>query len=336
MNKKLTLKSTEFRKMREESWTKLDNIVSRVEEKNISVLTVKEVNELPLLYRNAVSSLSVARAIVIDRGLLRYLENLALRAYLVVYGPRVSISTVMVDFLRRGFPQAVRSMRRHILIIFVLMLVGIVSGYLLVDADIDNFNLIIPEDLAGGRGPSSTTQELIETELFAPWPGFIDTFIAFASFLFKHNTVVGIMCFCLGFALGLPTVILAIYNGLILGAFVALHAKHGLTIDCIGWLSIHGVTELLAIILCAAAGLVLAEKILFPDRMSRLESLALHGKRAASVAAGSVMLFFIAGILEGGFRQLINNTPGRYIVAILTALWWFHYFVNMGRDKQNL
>lgn len=105
--------------------------------------------------------------------------------------------------------------------------------------------------------------------------------------------------------------------------------------DCIGWLSIHGVTELLAFMLCGAAGLVVAEKIIFPGELPRLESLARYGRRAASVAAGAVGLFFIAGFLEGGFRQLINDTYGRYAFALMTGALWLLYFSRVGREGEH-
>ncbi|MDL2210887.1 stage II sporulation protein M [Desulfovibrio sp. OttesenSCG-928-O18] len=331
----LVLRSAEFRKGRERGWRQLDEMVSRVEKEGVGALSAEEVRQLPLLYRATMSSLSVARTIVLDRNLLLYLENLALRAYLVVYGPRSGVLRNMAEFFRRGFPRAVRGMRWHLAIAFVLVLAGLVAGYVLVKNDMIYFNILVPEGLAGGRGPGSSAQDLIKEELFAPWPGFVETFIVFANSLFQHNTIVGIFCFGLGFALGVPTIFLLIYNGLILGAFIALHAERGLTVDFIGWLMIHGVTELLAILLCGAAGLVVAQKILFPGQLPRLESLARYGKRAASVVAGSVALFFIAGFLEGGFRQLINNTPGRYAFAIATAALWFGYFFAVGRGGKH-
>ena len=49
----------------------------------------------------------------------------------------------------------------------------------------------------------------------------------------------------------------------------------------VGWLMIHGVTELLAIVLCGAAGLMLGDAIAFPGAQSRLANLAQHGRRAA-------------------------------------------------------
>ncbi len=324
------IRSAEFRKGREQSWRQLDDLVSRIEKKGITCLSAAEAQALPLLYRSTMSSLSVARSIVLDRNLLLYLENLALRAYLAVYGPRAGLVEKLWAFLSRGFPRAVRGMSWHLLIATLVLAAGIVAGIALVNADSEYFRIIVPEELAGQRGPEASAEEL-ESSIFAPWPGYVETFIVFANSLFRHNTIVGILSFGLGFALGIPTLLLMAYNGLIVGAFIAVHAQKGLTLDFVAWLSIHGVTEILAILLCGAAGLVLAEKILFPGALSRLDSLALHGRKAASVAAGSVFLFFIAGFLEGGFRQLINNTQGRLAFAFGTAALWLAYFVLVGR-----
>jgi uncharacterized membrane protein SpoIIM required for sporulation len=305
-------------------------MVGRVERKGITTLSADEAQEIALLYRSAASSLSVARNIALDRNLLLYLENLTLRAYLVVYGPRCGILQSLAIFFMEGFPRAVRGLRRHLAVVTAAMLIGLVAGFALVRSDPENFSSLVPEYLAGARGPASTAEELLSEELFAPWPGFADAFIVFANSLFRHNAIVGILCFGLGFALGVPTLLLVVYNGVIIGAFVALHAAKGLAIDFIGWLSIHGVTELMAIFLCGAAGLAVAETIIFPGTLSRLDSLAIHGRRAAGVAAGAMAMFFIAGFIEGGFRQLVASTLGRFAFAAVTGVLWALYFIRAG------
>ena len=82
------LKSTEFRKEREASWRELERLVDRCERKGIRSLEAAELARLPVLYRATVSSLSVARAISLDRNLVEYLEALSTRAYSSVYGVR--------------------------------------------------------------------------------------------------------------------------------------------------------------------------------------------------------------------------------------------------------
>ena len=331
--KEITLRSAEFRRAREDGWKKLADMVERVERGGIGSLSASESTEIALLYRSAVSSLSVVRNIALDRNLLLYLENLTFRAYLAVYGPRTGMVGNIAEFFRQGWPRAVRSVRRPLLVIAIAFFVGVVFGYAMVSADINNFGLFVPEDAAQGRGPSSTRSELMEEELFAPWPGFVETFVVFANSLFRNNARVGILCFGLGFLLGVPTIILIAYNGAILGAFTALHAEKGLAIDFIGWLSIHGVTEILAVLLAGAAGLAIARHIIFPGAMRRTDSLASAGHEIAGTAAGCVLMFFTAGIIEGGFRQLIAYTPGRYAFAAATAVLWTCYFVFAGRAK---
>jgi uncharacterized membrane protein SpoIIM required for sporulation len=330
----ILLRSAQFRCRREDGWKRLEILVDRMEKGGIVSLSPKEARELPLLYRGALSSLSVARAIALDRNLLLYLENLSLRSYLAVYGPRTALAERAKEFLRAGFPRAVRGMRWHLAVAFVLFFAGTAAAYALVRHDMAYYSTLIPAELAGQRTPDATSGEL-RSHLFERWPGFANAFVVFANSLFRHNAVVGVLCFGLGFVLGLPTMFLLIANGMTLGAFVALYAERGLAIDAIGWLSIHGVTEILAVLLCGAAGFVLAEKIVFPGRLTRLESLARSGQEAAGVAAGAIGLLFIAGIIEGGFRQAIDNTPGRYAFAAMTAALWLSYFARTGREGNN-
>jgi uncharacterized membrane protein SpoIIM required for sporulation len=326
----ITLRSAEFRRAREHAWLRLDEMVSLAERKGIGALSADEAQEIARLYRSASSSLSVARNIALDRNLILYLENLTLRAYLVVYGPRIGALQSLAVFFTGGFPKAVRKLVKHLAIVSAAMLIGLAAGYALVSADAENFSSLVPGSLAGGRGVNSTREELLSDELFAEWPGFVDTFVVFANSLFRHNAIVGVFSFGLGFALGVPTLLLVVYNGAVLGAFMALHAAKGLAVDFVGWIAIHGVTEILAILLCAAAGLSIAETVIFPGDLSRPASLALRGREAAGVAAGAVALFFIAGFIEGGFRQLIASTPGRYAFALATAALWALYFTRAG------
>jgi uncharacterized membrane protein SpoIIM required for sporulation len=331
----LVLKSSEFRKGREASWRDLETLVDRVERRGARALTLDELQRLPILYRAALSSLSVARTIALDRNLLLYLENLALRAFLCVYGPRVDARAGIAAFFARGLPAAVRAARWHLLIAAVSILVGVAAGFLLAVQDESWVSTLVPSSLAGGRGPSSTQADLYDKEIFAPWPGFAESFGVFANMLFSHNTAVGLLSFGLGLAAGVPSVMLMAYQGLVLGAFLALHYNRDLTVDFLGWLSIHGVTELTAIALFAAAGLVIAEKLLFPGRYSRIESLALHGRQAGTIAVGAVLMLFVAAFLEGGCRQLVASTPGRFAIGAATAIFWFVYFHYTGRNADD-
>lgn len=330
---KIVLKSSEFRKGREESWRDLEGLVGRVERRGVRSLSVDELQRLPMLYRSALSSLSVARTIALDRNLLLYLENLALRAFLAVYGPRVGLWEAGGEFFRRGWPAAVRAVRWHVLLAFGCMVAGLMVGFMLTVREESWFSAIAPAGLGGGRGPSSTRADL-EKVIFAPWPGFAESLGVFANYLFGHNTIVSIMTFGLGMAAGIPTILLLAYNGLVIGTFIGLHYNRGLTVEFLGWLSIHGTTELSAVILCGAGGLVIADKLLFPGRYSRVENLALHGRMVGQVAVGAVVMLFVAAILEGVFRQLVQSTTLRFTIGIGIGLLWLVYFLHGRKPVQ--
>ncbi len=329
----IILRSSEFRRGREESWRELEALVGRSERRGVRALSAEELQRLPLLYRSTLSSLSVARSIALDRNLLLYLENLTMRGFLSVYGPRTNVLEGIADFFRSGFPAAVRAVRWHFVVALVALLVGVTAGFWLTVIDEAWFSALVPSWLSGGRGPSSTRESLLDEEIFAPWPGVAQSFVTMSNFLFQHNTMVGILTFSLGVAAGVPTVMLLVYQGLGFGAFLALHYNRGLLLDFVGWVSIHGVTEFGAILLCGAGGLAVADRILFPGRYSRVESLALNGRVAAQVAVGAVLMFFVAGILEGGFRQLVASTPLRLAIGAATGILWMFYFTRLSPER---
>jgi uncharacterized membrane protein SpoIIM required for sporulation len=331
---KLVLKSSEFRKGREAGWRELETLVQHVERRGVRRLSLHDLQRLPVLYRSALSSLSVARTIALDRNLLLYLENLALRAFLVVYGPRIRPLEGLRMFFGAELPAAVRAARWHILIAALALAVGVAAGFMLAMQDESWLTSLIPAGVADGRGPASTRADLLDKEIFAPSPSLAESFGVFANFLFSHNTLVGIMTFGLGLAAGVPTLMLNVYQGLILGAFLALHYRRDLTVDFLGWISIHGTTELGALVLLAAGGLLIGDKILFPGRYGRIDSLALHGRQAAQIAVGAVCMLFVAAILEGGLRQLVASTPWRFAIGWGVAALWIAYFSRCGRTAR--
>lgn len=325
------LRSVQFRREREETWRQLEDLLKRVHDKGLSGLAAEELATLPHLYRATLSSLSVARAISLDRALTEYLESLVARSYVVVYGSRERARTRIWEFLRWRFPAAVRAGRWHVLLAFVFTVAGAVLAYEMVRADSDSYYMFVDASLAGGRDPSAPTSELRD-QLYDE-QDFNHGLTHFASALFNNNSRVGVMAFALGFLAGIPTLILLLQNGLMLGAFAALYAERGLSWDLWGWLLPHGVTELLAVILCGAAGFLLGHAIVFPGGQPRMDALRQRGKQAAEIVLGSVIMLFIAGLIEGIFRQTVTSIEVRYAVASSTALFWLWYFGFCGRAQ---
>jgi uncharacterized membrane protein SpoIIM required for sporulation len=328
----LALKSREFRKEREAGWTELEQLVALAKYQGIDSLSTADLRRLPLLYRAALSSLSVARSIALDRALLFYLEDLCLRAFLTIYTRPLAIGAASGDFLARSLPRAVRYIRAHIFVALGALLLGALSGFLLVHADEGWYPVIVPAGLAGDRGPASSREDLLKVLFTKEHAGI--SLLTFANLLFSNNTLVSLLAFGLGFLGGIPTLLLTFANGLMVGAILALHARRSLGLDFTGWLLIHGVTELGAIVLFAAAGLKLGELVLFPGRRTRADALAADGTAIGEVAVGGVLMLLVAAVLEGVFRQTIANTDQRLAIAFTTLVFWAVYFTFAGRRKQ--
>ena len=327
----LALKSAAFRAEREASWRELEGLVEAVERRGIRALPAHDLVRLPGLYRAAISSLSVARAISLDRNALDYLESLCARAYLVVYGTRRHLREALADFFGRRFPAAVRAHAPHVALAGLALVLGVLAGFALTRADAERFYAFVSPLMANGRGPTSTTEALREA-LYAR-KGAAEMLTSFAMFLFTNNARVGIMAFAVGFAGGIPSALLVFSNGLALGAFAALYHGRGLSVELWAWLLPHGVTELLAVVLCGAGGLAVGQALVFPGADERLRSLAVRGREAAVLAIGAVGLFFVAGLVEGIFRQLVHSVTVRYAVASAFALLWALYLGRAGRPR---
>jgi len=321
----LELKSQRFRAEREADWRRLEALLERVERRSARRATTQELLEIPVLYRQALSSLSVARSISLDQSLIAYLESLCTRSYFFVYGARSGLWERIAKFFAEDWPNSVRGLWRETLIATAITAAGAILAYVLVISDGDWFYAFVPRELASGRDPTAATASLRATLYDAPKDGQSGLSML-ATFLFTHNAQIAILAFAFGFALCLPTVGLMIVNGCMLGAFLALFFSHGLGFEATGWLLIHGVTELFAVTLAGAAGLAIGWAVAFPGDRPRIDALAATGKRAATVMMGVVVMLFVAGLLEGFGRQLITADLARYAVAGASAVVWGCYF----------
>ena len=318
----LRLKSSRFRAEREADWLRLEQLLARAEKRSASALSDDELIAMPVLYRSALSSLSVARATSLDQNLIDYLDALAARAYFFVYGARATIFERIGRFFARDWPAAAQACWRETLLCWGLMLLGAAAAYVLVQQDPAWFSSFVPGGLAEGRGPEASAQALRATLFDSHQQHWLTIF---ATFLFTHNAAVALMAFALGFAFGVPTAILEFMNGATLGAFLAVFVSHGLGVDAGGWLMIHGVTELTATVLAGAGGMKIGWALAFPGERTRLDAAAAEGRKAATLMAGVLVMLFCAGLLEGIGRQLIQSTAIRYAIAAGTGLVWMVY-----------
>jgi uncharacterized membrane protein SpoIIM required for sporulation len=325
------LRSDRFRLEREADWQRLEAIVTRMEKGRLRRLSDEDLLALPGLYRTVASSLSIARETSLDAATLAYLEALVQRAWFVVYGPRTSLWDWLRGFLGGGWSAAVRAIWIDLLVALAVMLAGVAVGWLLVAHDVNWYHALVGGDMAGSRVPGATPQALRGT-LFgeADRPGMS----VFAAQLFSNNAQVSILAFALGFAFGLPSLMLLVQNMASLGAMLWLYSGAGLLVDFAGWLAVHGTTELFAILLAGGAGLHIGRALAFPGNRPILQAASEAGRRSALVMTGVVLMLIVAALLEGFARQMVDQTFGRFVIGgFMLSLWCAYFFAFRGNSR---
>jgi uncharacterized membrane protein SpoIIM required for sporulation len=95
----------------------------------------------------------------------------------------------------------------------------------------------------------------------------------------------------------------------------------------------HGVLELTAIWIAAAAGLLLGLAIVVPGDLSRGEALVLRGRVAVRMIGMAVVLLAIAGLIEGFLSVAGGGVATRAVAAGGSLMFLALYFLGGTRSK---
>lgn len=325
------LRSARFRAEREADWRRLEHLLTLAETRGLRRMDYVEARDLALCYGPAVSALALAREISLDRGLLDYLEALTARAYLSVHAPQEPLGGLFHRFFAVSAPQALRGNALFLGLGFLAMFLGALMGYALFVDNAGWYFVFSSDGMSAGRTPEASTA-FLRGRIYDLDPESRGL-AALASFLFSHNVGIAILVFGLGGFLCAPALVLTFYNGLGLGAFVALHVQRGLGWDIGGWLSVHGVTEISAICIACGAGVKLGAAVLFPGAFSRREALRRAGPQALTLALVAALMLLVAALLEGFARQLVQDRALRYAIGWGVGGLWLLWAVIGGRGR---
>jgi uncharacterized membrane protein SpoIIM required for sporulation len=184
--------------------------------------------------------------------------------------------------------------------------------------------------------------ESLETNFDRPLGGEKGTgnfnhYVTMSGFYIKHNTSIGLQCFALG-PLILPSLCALAYNGVVLGASFGYMTRSEVEQGDVffQFVTAHGVFELTAIALSAAAGLRLGVGLFATGGLQRLESFRLNAERALPIIMASVALFIMAAFTEG----FLSPSPLPYFFkacfAVFSSGLLMYYFVVLGYPRPEL
>jgi uncharacterized membrane protein SpoIIM required for sporulation len=321
-----------FIQTRQVRWSRLQQLLKQAANKNLTSFSKEELIELSVLYRQTTTDLALARSQGLPDEIIAFLNDLTAKAYHYIYKSEKTTFRQLGNFVVQEFPALFRQNYQVILFAFLMLFVGWVAGFWGYQAGPDFVTGLLPKDF---------TAKIFSGYQQKTW--FNEPLVArpyISSYIMYNNIRVAIQAFGGGMLLGTLTCWAILLNGFILGVLAAIFLKQGYLLSFWAMILPHGVIELTAIGLSAAAGLLLTRAILFPGDYSRSDALKISGVKAVKLLAGTVCMLIVAGLIEGFFSTISTDIipeSGRLAFAAVTAILLFWYLKprQLFRRKRN-
>lgn len=308
------MKETEFIKQKEKSWRRFEALQKSGK---------ADPNELTKLFVEITDDLSYARTYYQKRSVRVYLNYLAQLVVLKVNkNKKVNFSRFVRFFthsLPMEFARSWKAMTLALVVFVGALMVGVVSSA----NDIEYAKQIM------GEGYIKMTDENIANgDPMAVYHQHGSS-VSSTFRLTQNNTRVAALTYTAGIGAGVPTIIIMIQNGIMLGAFHYYLYFKDVLFDSIWVIWIHGVLEISAIIIAGGAGLVLGGGLLFPGTYTRLQSLRISAKRSFKIALSCIFILIISGFLEGSVTRYTQMPMFfKYILVLGSLLFIIFYFIS--------
>jgi uncharacterized membrane protein SpoIIM required for sporulation len=297
------------------TWDRLESLVKRRRQ-----LSGAEVDELVDLYQRVSTHLSMVRSASTDSVLVGRLSGLVARARSAVTGAHAPLWREFTRFWTVSFPVvAYRSWRwwlgTAVVFFAVTAVIGLwVSGNPEVRATI---------------GTPSEIDELVNTDFASYYSE--NPAGSFALQVWVNNFWVAWQCIGFAILLGIPIPYILFQNAANLGVIAGLMFDAGKADVLLGLLTPHGLLELTAVFLAAAAGMRLGWSVIAPGNRPRGQVLAEQGRAVIAVAAGMVVVLAVAGLIEALVTPSTLPTVARIGIGVAAEIAFLAYVFHFGR-----
>jgi uncharacterized membrane protein SpoIIM required for sporulation len=310
---------------RQDGWEQLEALLRAADRGGLSRLSPDQLQELALRYRSATTDLAAAQSRDYSPEVRAYLNRLTARAHAYVYvgGARNGWSRLS-EFFGGTFPREFRSSGRTIAACTTLFALAALVAYWQVEQRPLSVYALLPASLVPVVQKSLHNSNFAFDRSFAP---------AVASQIITNNVKVAMIEFAGGITLGVLTIWSLLQNGLMVGALGALYGAKGFGPDFWATIAPHGVIELTSIQIAAGAGILVAQAIIAPGRLRRIDALKANGRRAGVLMMGVAGLLAVAGTIEGFVTPQRTSLVFRFGFGILTAVVLAAYLALAGRKR---
>lgn len=289
-------------------------------EQHLSRKATLSPSQLADLYLEISDDLNFARTFFPEGQTTSYLNHLAAQYHREVYDDKKLSFKGIVDFYVRDFPLMFYRYLPHLGISVLVFALFVLMGAYSAETDGAFVRVIL-----GDAYVNQTLTNIEEGDPMAVYKKMnqMDMFLGIT----VNNIRVAIIAFVAGILLGVGTLLVLMYNGVMLGSFQYFFHTKGLLWESARTIWIHGTIEISVIVIAGCAGLVLGTGILFPGTFTRLHSFRRGMKDGLEILISTIPFFVFAGFLEG-FVTRLTKMPDALSVAIIVsslALILFYY-----------
>ncbi len=283
------MREKQFVEQNKEKWERFERFVA-----GESKPGPEELNEL---YAHITDDLSYARTYYSRRSIRVYLNSLAQKAYLNLYKNRKGKLGGLGKFWSDTLPLALHRSRRELNISLGVFLLAVLIGVLSGANDPDFARVILGDDYV-----EMTEQNIAKGDPMAVYKtsGEMDMFLAIT----LNNLLVAFRTFVLGAFMGIGTIVILLFNGVMLGSFQYFFVERALLQESFLTIWMHGALEISAIVIAGGAGLTLGRGLLYPGSLPRVQSFQLAARRSMTIMLGLTPIFIAAGFIEGFFTRI--------------------------------
>jgi uncharacterized membrane protein SpoIIM required for sporulation len=296
------------------AWDRLEYLVKRRRH-----LSGPEVDELVELYQRVSTHLSMVRSASSDSVLVGRLSSLVARARSAVTGAHAPLWSEFTRFWTVSFPVVAYHAWRWwlgcaVAFFVVTIIIGLwIAGSPEVQATIgtpDEIRQLVSHDFASyySENPAAS----------------------FALQVWVNNSWVAAQCIGFAVLLGIPIPYVLFENAANLGVAAALMFDAGKGDVLLGLLTPHGLLELTAVFLAAAAGMRLGWSVISPGHRPRGQVLAEQGRAVVAVAVGLVGVLLVSGLIEAMVTPSPLPTFARIAIGVLAEVVFLSYIVYFG------
>jgi uncharacterized membrane protein SpoIIM required for sporulation len=288
-------------------------------------LSGPEVDELVASYRRTATHLSALRTGGHDPALTARLSGLLARARAAITGAHTPAWRSVGEFFAVAFPaMAYRARWWWLATAAGSILVALIAGRWVAASPAVQASIASHSQVAS----------LVNHRFRAYYSQ--DAASAFAAKVWTNNVWVAAQTLILGAFLGIGTIYVLVVNALNLGVDGGLMIGHGKAVEFFTLILPHGMLELSAVFLAAAAGLRMGWAVIDPGPRRRIQALAEEGRANVTIVLGLIVVLATSGVIEAFVTPSSLPSWARIGIGAAAEACFLAYVILAGRRARRL